>query len=85
MRGWGAASSAADTWGASFNAANTAAFHILAPYAATVLQVIAMHTVETSLYPAFVASTCFRLYSKMQHFSHTRVSLSKTSFKWLKV
>ncbi len=49
------------------------------------LLVLAMHTVQVQLYPAFLHSACFRLYANMLHFAFNRPAFSRDSFIWLKV
>ena len=51
----------------------------------TILQASFLHSVEAHIYPLFLQSYCFELYSQMQYFAFTRPALSKHKFVWLKV
>lgn len=44
-----------------------------------------MNHIATQVYPSFVDSLCFSLYAQMQSFAFNRNSLTKASFKWIKV
>lgn len=49
------------------------------------VQVCAMHHIESELFPRFLQSSSFVLYTDMQFFAFSREPLTRSSFKWLRV